>query len=183
MNANKSVKKIKKSAFALSYAQILKPGSYIVKASNCHKIFDEALGKYKYIVNLKAVAKHKIDEVIALFDGKEDVELSELNGLTMSTSIIMNEPTDVINVPMNNENVKVTADFRPSRKGEEILVITAIKVEEPVLAQGFNFEKAKPTAITEEARKGEPKPAPQPVGKGKKQLLPTTAADDASAEF
>jgi hypothetical protein len=180
----KNVRKIKKSAFAANYAQILVPGSYLVKASNSNRIFDAGLGKYKYIINVKAVAAHNIEKVIALFDGKEELEVEALNGLTMNGSIILDDSTSHANTPLNNELVKITVDFRPSKGGgEDILVITAIKVSEPVKATGFSFDKPKAVAVTEEAKAGEKKPIKPTVEKASVAKTAEPAAKNPAEDF
>jgi hypothetical protein len=172
---------INRTTFAAMYAMILAPGTYTVKASNCTRIFDQKLEKFKYIVNLKAIAAHKVAEVREVFADLDSIEMNELNGLTMSANIIENEG-QTVNIPMKNQAVKVIVDYVPNREGNLILAITNIQVPQPIAATPFSFEEA-PVELVKATIEPviEPKvetKAPVSPGNTKKTADVVTAADD-----
>ena len=131
--------KIAKASFAALYAMILAPGTYIVKAGTSNRIFDENLKKHKWITNLKAVAAHKIDSVKEAFAGKEEVEIEDLNGLTMSANTIENEG-QTIELPIKNSDVKVIVDYVTNKKGERMLAVTGMSVTPAARPKTFSFD-------------------------------------------
>jgi len=129
---------IKRSSFA--YAMILTPGVFTVKAGSFNKILDENLGKEKYIVNLKAIiGKENADKVRGLFKDQESVDLGELNGLTASANIIINEGKNP-DVPMKNQDVRINVEYITTKDGKRMLAVTSILVPPAASASAFSFD-------------------------------------------
>lgn len=180
----KSAVLISKTAIAAVYSMITKPGTYLVRASNSNRVFDKNLGKHKYIVNLKAIAAHNIAGVKAAFKGAEKIAITELNGLTMSANIIINEGVTP-SIPMKNELVKVVVNYAKSRTGELILVVEDIAVSEPQLAEAFVFNDRpdiKSVAVTEEAKNGNGKKSKENA-KQTETAVTTTGVEDNTVQF
>lgn len=139
--------KIKKETISKQYIEVLVPGTYRLTVSNVNRIFDQALGTTKDIVNFKAIAEHNVQKVIDLFKDEAEIEINKLNGLTMSGNIIINDESNPPATPIKGEVVKVVVDYRLSRTKEDILVVTSIGVEKPVQASLFNFEPSRPETV------------------------------------
>lgn len=140
---------IKKSSFA--YAMILVPGVFTVKAGSFNKIHDENLGKDKYIVNLKAIiGKENADKVRELFKDQESVDLGELNGLTASANIIINEGKNP-DVPMKNQDVRINVEYITTREDKRMLAVTSILVPPAAAASAFSFDDEASEEVSDQA--------------------------------
>jgi hypothetical protein len=129
---------IKKSSFA--YVMILTPGVFTVKAGSFNKILDTNLGKEKYIVNLKAIiGKENADKVRELYKGSDETDLGNLNGLTASANIIINEGKNP-DVPMKNQNVRINVEYIVTKEGKKMLAVTSILVPPAASASAFSFD-------------------------------------------
>lgn len=115
----------KTSAEIAKFKAINGPGVYELYAGNNNWIEQEGLKEGKYIVNLKAIAKHNIDKFLALFTDSDEIAIEDLSGLTMTANIIVNNGK--ANIPMKNQLVKVMVDYVDGRNGK-VLVVTSIEV-------------------------------------------------------
>ena len=128
--------------FATTLAVILAPGNYSVKASNFTRIHDENLGKDKFIVNLKAViGKEKLQAVKEAYGTEEKIDLGDLNGLTASGNIIINDGAKLPETPMKGQDVKISVDYVENKAGQRILAVTAISVPPVAKAAMFSFDE------------------------------------------
>lgn len=121
----------KTSATVAKYKAIMSPGIYEVEAGFSGMTYDEKLGKSKHIVNLKAVAEHKLADFKALFDNEEGkCDLADLNGLTMTANVIINTGKET--APMKNQLVKIEVGYVDNReKTAKILAVTNIEYARP----------------------------------------------------
>ena len=131
----KTAMPLSKKSFLSNYSLIPGPGKYLVQASKSNEVFDAALGKNKYIVNLKAISSANTGKVQSLFAGKESIDITELNGLTMAHNIIINNGNE--DVPANGEMVEVQFGYVITKAGEEKLVPTFMKVQKAAKAASF----------------------------------------------
>jgi len=119
-----------KTALLGLYATITSPGRYELQVANnvsdSNLVSDEEGKSERYIVNLRAIAQDKLEQVKAVFAGKEEVEIDQTNGLFM-TANIWKQKDKPANLPMKGEIVDVTVDFVESREGEQVLRITNIQ--------------------------------------------------------
>jgi hypothetical protein len=130
--------KVTKTSFAAKNVLIDAPGIYEVIAGNSNLQAAELngkLGKDKHIVNLRAIAAHNEEAVLALFEGRDEIEIEELNGLTMTHNIVVNTGRE--NVPMPGQKVKINVDFVKNKAGEDVLVVTSMFV--PKVSTGKSF--------------------------------------------
>ncbi len=112
------------------YATPSAPGTYELEVANNvteNNQYTDASGT-RYIVNLKAIAPDKLQQVKEAFKGKESISSEEANGLFMTGSIWKAEGKSSV-LPMRGEIVKATLAFVPSRDGEEVLRVTNISVQ------------------------------------------------------
>lgn len=129
---------ISKSSFLANYSMISGPGKYEVKAGASNLIFDENLAKEKYIVNLKAIRASDAPKVKTLFAGKDSIDITLLNGLTLSHNIIVNSGNE--SIPASGEVVEVQFDEVTTKAGEVKLAATFMKVKKATKASSFaNF--------------------------------------------
>lgn len=112
------------------YATPSAPGTYELEVTNNvteNNQYTDASGT-RYIVNLKAIAPDKLEQVRQAFKGKESISSEEAQGLFMTGSIWKAEGKTPV-LPMRGEIVKATLALVPSRDGEEVLRITNILVQ------------------------------------------------------
>lgn len=120
-----------------NYSPINEPGTYELEvAGNVTEknLFTDESGS-RYIVNLKAIAKDKLQQVKETFKEHESLPIEQTAGLFMTGSIWKN---GAITLPMRGEKVKVTVAFVPSRDGEEVLRVTNILVQPAKTAARLN---------------------------------------------
>lgn len=131
----KTTVSISKKSFLTNYSLIPGPGKYLVQAGKANLVFDETLGKEKYIVNLKAIRGTDAGKVQSIFSGVDTIDITMLNGLTLAHNIIVNTGDE--SIPANGEMVEVQFSFVVTKSGEEKLVPTFMKVKQAVKAISF----------------------------------------------
>lgn len=137
----KTTAKISRSTFAaMNYTIVRGPGKYKLVAGNTNRIYDEKLGKYKHIVNLRAITEANEPSVKGAFGDKTEIEIQELNGLTMSHNIIENEG-QTASTPMNGETVEAIVDWVDGREGK-VLAVKKMLVAKAIEAEKFSFDEA-----------------------------------------
>lgn len=144
---------ISKASFIANYSMISGPGKYEVKAGASNLVFDENLGKEKYIVNLKAIRASDAAKVQALFAGKQSIDITLLNGLTLSHNVIVNSGNE--SIPASGEMVEVQFDEVTTKANEVKLAATFMKVKKASRASSFaSFlsEEATPELSTAELK-------------------------------
>lgn len=121
-----------------------------------NRIFDENLGKFKWIVNFNAIAEHQFDNVMNAFSGKKEVDAEELNGMFMTFNIIENEEGVMPILPAKGESVEVTISTAFSKKFDmdvfvvaTMRVLPSVKVKKFVFDDEEEFEDETPTAQPE----------------------------------
>lgn len=153
METVKTTIQISKSSFLANYSMISGPGKYEVKAGASNLVFDENLGKEKYIVNLKAIRASDASKVKALFAGNAAIDITLLNGLTLSHNVIVNSGNE--SIPASGEMVEVQFDEVTTKAGEIKLAATFMKVKKASRAGSFaSFleEEATPELSTAEKK-------------------------------
>lgn len=113
-----------------NYTQVDQAKTWILEvAGNVteRNLFTDESGS-RYIVNLKAVAKDKLAQLVETFKGHEALPIETTSGLFMTASIWKNEGSTPA-LPMRGEKVKCTVGFVASRDGEEVLRVTNIAVQ------------------------------------------------------
>lgn len=142
---------ITKEQLQKDYSVISGPGTKTVKAANVSQtlpvlnseqehqenpISGEPL--YKQIINLKAFTKENAERVKELFEDREEIDLTELNGLTMSANYIHNGSPK--RLPMKGQEVEIFVDLVESkRQGKKVLGVTDFIVQESASAESFSF--------------------------------------------
>lgn len=105
-----------------------------------HRVLDDQ-GREKYIVNLKAIAPDQIEELINKFSEGDEIPIEELNGLTLTHSVWINDGQEPEHLPMKGEKVDCSVDYVQNREGQAVLRITNM-VQRPVAqAEKVSFEK------------------------------------------
>jgi hypothetical protein len=119
---------LKKTSVEIAkYKAIKGPGVYEVYAGSNNWIEQKGLDEGKFIVNLKAVPSHKVQDFLDLFKDSDEIAIEDLKGLTMTANIPVNNGR--ANVPMKNQLVKIMVDFRDNAdKTAQVLCVTAIEV-------------------------------------------------------
>lgn len=153
---------ITEEQFAKDYVLITGEGTKYVNAGNVSTIQDVMNGDKepvtsthedtegeqlkKYIVNTRAVSRENKDKVIQLFkDNGGEVDLAQLNGLTMSTSsnLFPESREDLCQeLPMRGEKMKVTVGLIENREGKKVLGIEKFLVGKAEKAPSFSFGEA-----------------------------------------
>lgn len=129
-----------KTSLLDKFALIDSPGKYNLTVLNNvseKNLFTDDKGS-RYIVNLKAIAKDKAQQVAETFAGQESVAIEETNGLFMTASIWKPEGQSP-SLPMKGEEVEVTVGYVASQEGEEVLRVTNIRVNSAKTASKFSF--------------------------------------------
>jgi hypothetical protein len=129
--------KISKSTFSATHRIVRGPGKVILIAGNSNRVYDEKLKKYKHIVNLRAVTDANVPKVLEKFAGKEEVDITDLNGLTMSHNIIENDG-QTVNLPVKGEKVEAIIDWVDGREGK-VLAVKNLGIAKAVEAEAFSF--------------------------------------------
>jgi hypothetical protein len=143
----KTALNISKSTFTASHSVVRKPGKYLIIAGNNNRIFDENLKKHKHIVNLRAVTEANVPKVMEKFAGKAEIDITDLNGLTMSANIIENEG-QVVSLPIPGEKVEAIIDWVEGREGK-VLAVIKLGIAKAVEAEKFSFDDATAPSETE----------------------------------
>lgn len=96
----------------------------------------------KHIINLKAVAGGKADAIRELFKGRDEIDLGELRGLTLSYNAIV-PASGEFNLPFKGQNIVAVGKYYPSRddKNKMVLGIANISVPYVPTATAFSFEE------------------------------------------
>jgi hypothetical protein len=82
-----------------------------------------------------------------------ETDLGNLNGLTASANIIINEGQNP-DVPMKNQDVKINVDWVTNKAGEKLLAVTSILVPPTAKASAFSFddeESSEESELTDQA--------------------------------
>ena len=95
---------------------------------------------HSYIVNLKAIAKDKLDDVLALFKENDEVPIAETNGLFLTGNIWHNEGSPAPELPMKGEKILANIDYVENREGEEVLRVTTMAIRAAATASQFDFD-------------------------------------------
>jgi hypothetical protein len=136
-----AAKKITKSSFlAAEYKVVRKTGKVFLVATNNNRIWDDKLNLWKYIVNFRAITEENEAKVKALFAANpEGIEITDLNGLTMSCNIIDNGN---VTLPIKGEKVEcIISEVESKRRnGEKVLIVESILVKKAVEADSFSFD-------------------------------------------
>lgn len=118
-----------KKSQLVGYVLIEKPGKYELESSSNvtdkNLVTDES-GRSRYIAGFKAIASDKLDQIKAVFAGKDEVSIEQTNGLFLTANIWANEG-QVADLPMKGEKVDVTVDYVEAREGGQVLRITNVK--------------------------------------------------------
>lgn len=127
-NAQNSGITLKKTSKEIAkFKAINGPGVYEVYAGNSNWVEQEGLPEGKYIIGVKAIAKHNVDKFLALFDGVDEIAIEDLTGLTMTANRVVNKGK--ASVPMKNQLVKILVDYVDNRdKTAKVLAIVDIDV-------------------------------------------------------
>lgn len=107
------------------YAVIDGPGTYIVKATGQNNLYSKEknvnLGKDSYLVNLKAIEGRKVDSVLTAFGKEEAIDLVHMRNLTMVYSAIVNDGAKVPDLPLRDQEVKISVEWAIDRAtGEQL---------------------------------------------------------------
>lgn len=93
----------------------------------------------KHIINLKAIPYHHLQEVRELWQGRDEIDVAELRGKTMS----VNAPVPVsgeVDLPFNGQRIGVQTGYVENSEEEMVLVGTAYKLPAAKKAMSFTFE-------------------------------------------
>lgn len=136
--------KISKSKIENEYLFIDSPKSKVSLAvaqnvSEKHKVTDDQ-GREKYIVNFKAIADDQIGEVLDKFANSDEIPVEELNGLTLTGSIWVNDG-QAPQLPMRGEKVDCIIDYVKDRQGDQVLRVTNLALKAPEQASKVSFEQ------------------------------------------
>jgi hypothetical protein len=116
----------KTSAEIAKFKAVNGPGTYQLHAGSSNWVEQEGLPEGKYIVGIKAVAKHKQEEFFAAFNADGDAEIEAISACQMTANIPVNRGN--ANIPMKNQLVKVQVDYVEARDVSKVLAIVAIEV-------------------------------------------------------
>lgn len=126
-NSAKSGIVLKKTSAEMSkYKAINGPGTYELHAGSSNWVEQEGLPEGKYIVGIKAVAKHNLEKFLGAFNAEGEAAIEDLSSLTMTANIPVNRGK--ANIPMKNQLVKVQVGYVKNREDQDVLAITAIEV-------------------------------------------------------
>lgn len=152
---------ITKEQFGRDYKAIERPGKQkdILATGQNNTYYNEKLAEanenysHSYLINLKAVEASKVQAVLDLFDGRDEVDLAEISKLTMVYALHVNKGQKEPNLPIRNEKVEIVTEFAVNKEtgefvhykdketGEElgqIMNITSIKVPEAMVSRSFS---------------------------------------------
>jgi len=153
---------ITKKKFELNYSIIKEEGLFQgIKATGSNRPFinhflKAVIPNYErsILVNLKAVSQMNYNEVVGLFEGRESVDLAELNGLTMVHEVIVKHGEECPRLPLRNQEVTLAfeyalnkfEDYVVNKKGRRIFNTSCLVVPEPKFISSFSFplEEEKP---------------------------------------
>jgi len=149
--------KFKRSQLA-NYAVITLPGKYELEVASDvspdRLIIDEDGSNARHIVNLKAVASDKLDQLKAAFGNKTEINIEQTNGCFMTANVWKREGQNS-DLPMKGETVDAIVDYVTPREGEEkVLRITSLKRKPSKVAQKISLNEffgVEAPAATEQA--------------------------------
>lgn len=122
---------------------------YEVHAGSSNWVAQDGLPEGKYIIGLKAIAKHNVDKFLGLFDGVDEIAIEDLSGLTMTANQPVNEGR--ANIPMKNQLVKIMVDYVDNKeKTGKVLAVKNIEV--PKAMKGASLFTAEETESEDTSR-------------------------------
>jgi hypothetical protein len=136
----------KTSAEIAKFKAVNGPGTYQLHAGSSNWVAQEGLPEGKYIVGIKAVAKHNVEKFLGAFDEKGEAAIEDISSLQMTANIPVNRGN--ANIPMKNQLVKVQVDYVDARDGNKVLAIVAIEVPKAMKGNDLFITE------TEESTKG-----------------------------
>lgn len=94
----------------------------------------------KHIINTKAIASENVAKVRDLFKGREEIDLGELRGLTLSFNAIVPSKGE-FNLPFKGQNIIAVSKYYPSRDDAEKMVLGIANISVPYVptAEKFSF--------------------------------------------
>lgn len=103
---------------------------------NGDEVFSNSDGRQleKHIINLKAIPAQHLKAVKALWEGRDEIDLGELRGKTLSVNALIPD-SDEIELPYKGQRISVETGYVTNSQDELVLV-------------GLNYQLPKATAAT-----------------------------------
>lgn len=148
------------AAALAGYAVITKADKYelVVASTPTEKNLVKREGGFEtYIVNLKAIAEDKLEQLSQLFNGRNEVPIEEAQGLFMTANIINREG---VRLPIKGEKVTCIVDWVNGKDfaetAQQVLRVSAPPLVKqsvtPAKLDVTKFFKAEEPAITHEKK-------------------------------
>lgn len=88
----------------------------------------------KRIINFKAFPASKVPKVLEIFKDKNEIDISELNGLNLTATAFAGMP-----IPMKGELIDCQIEYAEDREGNPVLTVQAYSVPDAKVAKSFSF--------------------------------------------
>ena len=110
------------------------------------------------LVNLKAIEARKVASVLALFEGREEIDLGELSKLTYVHQINLNKDQETPRLPIRDQEVTLQFYYATDKEGNEVADMNGeqifnsaqLQVPEPIAAKKFDFSSLNVNVKAEE---------------------------------
>jgi hypothetical protein len=127
-----------------NFAVITAPGKYELECSSNvtdRNLYTDAEGRSRYITGFKAIPIDKLAQLKAAFEGKEEVDIEDLNGITLTGASWINPGREDVELAVKGEKVTVVIGEVEDREKNVVLRVTNMQVKKAASVKKLDIDK------------------------------------------